>query len=165
MSLRLAVALVTGIALCACGREEITSATPPMDAAGTWWFTTTLSVVRFADGYRAQLYCYGTLTLTQEPGTGSLRGFIRYSFPECQGGSDLRGSVNAAGKVAFTMDGFRPFAPVDSPCPGATGVSFSGELSTFADLGTRLYAMGVTRVSCGQLGDHEFTYAFDGWRN
>jgi hypothetical protein len=102
MTFRLAVALLAGIALSACGHEEIKAATPPMDAAG---------------------------------------------------------------KVTFTMDGFKPFEPADSPCPGAKGVSFSGEVSTFADLGTRLYATGVTRVSCGELGDHAFTYAFDGWRD
>ena len=44
-------------------------------------------------------------------------------------------------------------------------VARSRELSTFADLGTRLYATGATRVSCGALGDHEFHYAFDGWRD
>ena len=164
MKLRLAVALVAGITLCACGHDAITAAAPPVDAAGTWWLTMTLSVVRLADGYRAQLECRGTLALTQEPGTGSLRGAVRYSY-RCEGGSELSGRVNAAGKVAFTMDGFKPYEPADSPCPGARGVPFSGELSTFAELGTRLYATGITRVGCGELGDHEFTYTFDGWRS
>jgi hypothetical protein len=164
MTHRLAIALLAGIALSACRHGEITAATPPMDAAGTWWLTMTLNVVRLADGYRAELECRGTVALTQEPGTGSVRGAVRYSY-RCEGGSELRGTVNAAGKAAFTMDGFKPYEPADSPCPGAKGVSFSGELSTFADLGTRLYATGITRVSCGELGDHEFTYTFDGWRD
>ena len=104
-----------------------------------------------------------SVALTQEPGTGSVRGAVRYSY-RCQGGSELRGSVNAAGKVAFTMDGFKPYEPADTPCPGAKNVSFSGELSTLG-YGMRIYATGATRVSCGALGDHEFTYAFDGWRD
>ena len=33
---------VAGIALAACGSEATTSATPPVDAAGTWWLTMTL---------------------------------------------------------------------------------------------------------------------------
>ena len=102
MNHRLAVALLAGITLCACGHDAITAAAPQVDAAG---------------------------------------------------------------KVAFTIDGFKPYEPADSPCPGARGVPFSGELSTFAELGTRLYATGITRVGCGELGDHEFTYTFDGWRS
>jgi len=163
MTHRLAVALLAGIALSACGHGEITTTTPPMDAAGTWWLTMTLNVARLADGYRAELECRGTAALTQEPGTGSLRGVVRYSY-RCEGGSALSGSVNAAGKTAFTMDGFKPYEPAETPCPGAKDVSFSGELSTFG-YGTRIYATGITRVSCGELGDHESTYTFDGWRD
>ena len=159
MKLRLAVALAAGIALCACGHEGITTATPPVDAAGTWWLTMTLDVVRLTDGYRAQLECRGTAALTQQAEASALRGTVRYTY-RCADGSELRGSVNAAGRIAFTMDGFRPYEPVDTPCPGAKGVSFFGELSTFG-LGTRIYATGATRVSCGALGDHDFVYRFD----
>jgi hypothetical protein len=162
MRLRLAVALAVGIALAACGNEGITTATPPVDAAGSWWLTITLDVGRLADGYRTQLECRGTAVLTQEAGTGALRGTVSYSY-RCADGSGLRGSVNAAGKIAFTMDGFRPYEPPDTPCPSAKGVPFSGELSTFG-YGTRIYATGATRVSCGALGDHDFTYRFDAYR-
>jgi hypothetical protein len=159
MKLRWIVALLAGIALSACGHDGITTATPPMDAAGTWWLTMNLDVVRLADGYRAQLECRGTIALTQEPGTGAVSGTAWYSY-RCQGGSELRGSVNAAGKIAFTMDGFKPYEPVDTPCPGPKSVSFSGGLST-SSYGTRIYATGATRVSCGVLGEHDYTYAFD----
>jgi hypothetical protein len=159
MKRRLAAILVAGIAFAACGHEGITTATPPVDAAGTWWLTMTLDVVRLADGYRAQLECRGTVAMAQEPRAGALRGAVRYSY-RCDGGSELSGNVNAAGKVAFAMDGFKPYQPADTPCPGAKGVSFSGELSTFG-FGTRIYATGATRVTCGALGDHDFVYRFD----
>jgi hypothetical protein len=162
MTFRLAVALAAGLALSGCGRGEITSATPPVDAAGAWWLTMTLDVVRLGDGYRAQLECRGTAVLTQEAETGALRGTVSYSY-RCAGGSELRGSVNAAGKIAFTMDGFKPYEPPDTPCPGAKGVSFSGELSTLG-YGPRIYATGATRVSCQALGDHDFVYRFDAHR-
>lgn len=159
MKRRLAATLVAGIALAACGHEGITTATPPVDAAGTWWLTMTLDVVRLADGYRAQLECRGTAVLTQQAKASALHGTVRYSY-RCEDGSELLGSVNAAGKIAFTMDGFKPYEPADTPCPGAKGVSFSGELSTFG-FGTRIYATGATRVTCGALGDHDFVYRFD----
>lgn len=162
MKLRLAVALAAGIALAACGREGITTATPPMDAAGTWWLTMTLNVVRLADGYRAQLECRGTVAMAQEPGAGALRGDVRYSY-RCDGGSELSGNVNAAGKIAFAMDGFKPYQPADTPCPGPKSVSFSGGLST-SSYGTRIYTTGATRVSCGVRGDHDYTYTFDAHR-
>jgi hypothetical protein len=161
MNLRLAVALLAGITLSACGHEGITAATPPVDAAGSWWLTMTLNVVRLADGYRAQLECRGTVALAQEPGTGTLHGAVRYSY-RCADDADLRGSVNAAGKIAFTMDGFKPYDPTDTPCPGAKGVGFSGDLSMSSAI--RIYATGATRVTCGALGDHYFSYTFDAYR-
>lgn len=162
MTLRLIVALLASIVLAGCGHEGITTATPPVDAAGTWWLTMTLDVVRLSDGYRAQLECRGTAVLTQEAETGALRGTVSYSY-RCTDGSALRGSVNAAGKIAFTMDGFEPYEPADTPCPGARGVSFSGGLSPSDDW-TRIYATGATRVTCGALGDHEYRYTFDAFR-
>jgi hypothetical protein len=162
MNLRLAVALLAGIAFYACGHDGVTAASPPVDAAGTWYVGMNLRVVRLADGYRAELWCSGTATLTQEPGTGALYGAVRYSY-RCADDAELRGRVNAAGKIAFTMDGFRPYQPADSPCPGAKDVGFAGDLSKSG--ATRIYATGATRVTCGVLGDHDFTYTFDGWRN
>lgn len=159
-------ALLSALALASCGNEALTTASPPaFDAAGRYSFSITLSVRRLADGYQTQLWCYGDVDLFQEGGANAaLRGQVRYSRPECAAGTGLRGSVNAAGKVAFVLDGFKPYWPLDTPCPAAPGLSFSGELSTYPSLGTRLYATSATRVSCGALGEHEFSYAFDGWR-
>ena len=46
MTFRLAVTLVACLALSGCGDDAITSATPPVDVAGTWHVEMDLHVVR-----------------------------------------------------------------------------------------------------------------------
>ena len=83
--------------------------------------------------------------------------------PSARAAPSCAGGVNAAGKIAFTMDGFRPYEPTDTPCPGPKSVSYSGGLSPSV-YGTRIYATGSTRVTCGPLGDHDYSYTFDAFR-
>jgi hypothetical protein len=154
---------VLALALAACGGGPTEPVLAPPDVAGTYYATWTLQVLRKSDGFQKQFYCGGRVTLQQAPATGDLArlsGFVVVDSPCAPESYDLTGSVRAGGAVAFTTDG--PHPP-EGPCPGASAVPFSGQI-TSEDQWRTLAVRGVATVTCPQFGEHEFTYLIDGNR-
>jgi hypothetical protein len=61
--------------------------------------------------------------------------------------------VQAGGSSTLRTNGTRP---PQGPCPGGKDVDFSGIIT---NTGSRTLSMrGVTKVPCGDLGTHDFTY-------
>jgi hypothetical protein len=160
-----AAALALGLTLAACGGSEspTTPVTPPPDVTGTYYTTWQLQVLRKSDGFQTQFYCGGLVTLSQgspSGGTATLSGFVVVDAPCAPESYSLTGTVMAGGAVTFTTNGPRP---LEGPCPGGTGIPYSGQVT--AEDGYRtLSARGVTTVTCPQFGPHEFTYLLTGSR-
>jgi hypothetical protein len=159
------VATVLALGLVACGGDgsPTTPSPPPEDVAGNYWLTWTLQVLRESDGFQTQFYCSGRLTFVQGAASGSiatLTGFAVVDLPCAPESYELQGTVDNNGAIQFTTDG--P-PPLEGPCPGGQGVSFSGQV-TDENGWHSLSARGVTTVTCPEFGDHEFTYLLSGGR-
>jgi hypothetical protein len=159
-----ALALAGALFSAGCDDDEggVTNPTPVPDVAGQYSVSWTLQVLRKSDGFQKQFSCYGTMTLTQTPGSGStpLGGFASVIGGCAPESYDLTGSLTSAGAIEFTTDGPKP---PEGPCPGGKNVRFSGQLTT--ESGYRfISARGVTTVSCPEYGEHEYSYLINASR-
>jgi hypothetical protein len=156
-------ALSLGLAACGGSDSPTTPTTPPPDVAGTYYMTWQLQVLRKSDGFQTQFYCGGRITLSQGASAGdsaSLSGFVVVDAPCAPESYNLTGTVGAGGVVDFTTNGPRP---LEGPCPGGTGVRFTGQITAESSYRT-LSARGATAVTCPQFGEHDFTYLLTGSR-
>jgi hypothetical protein len=167
MNSRQFVALVVcTLWLAGCGSDHDISVTPtptpaPIpspapqapDVSGRYSGTLTLQVLRESDNFQTSFNCTATMTITQSPGAPAIAGFWVSSSP-CEPVSyDIAGMVQAGGSSTLRTNGTRP---PQGPCPGGKDVDFSGII---AITGSRTLSMrGVTKVQCGDLGTHDFTY-------
>ncbi len=160
------VALALAIAACGDDHDGVTRpVTPPPNVGGNYTGYWTLQVLRKSDGFKKQFYCQAWLAVQQaetDTSTAKLSGWVRVDSPCSPESYELEGTVAAGGAIEFTTDG--P-APPEGPCPGGTGVRFSGQqalMDSRSQYG--LSARGVTNVSCPQYGEHQFTYIIEARR-
>lgn len=141
--------------------EPTPAPTPPPEVAGQYrgfpfW---TLQVLRTSDNFQTSFTCQGSMTITQQPGSATIGGFVVVTSPPCEPVSfNLTGTVQAGGAVTFTTNGPRP---PQGPCPGGQNIEYTG---TFTNNNRLLSARGVTRVQCPEFGEHVFTYLINGQR-
>lgn len=128
-------------------------APPAPDVSGRYSGTLTLQVLRESDNFQIAFTCNATMTITQSPGVPAIGGFWVSSSP-CEPVSyDVAGMIQAGGSSTLRTNGTRP---PQGPCPGGKDVEFSGIIAT---TGSRTLSLrGVTKVECGDLGTHDFTY-------
>jgi hypothetical protein len=126
---------------------------PAPDVSGRYSGTLTLQVLRASDNFQTSFNCGAQMTVTQSPGTATLGGFFVSSSP-CEPVSfDISGNVQAGGATTIHTSGPRP---PQGPCPGGKDMDFAG---IFTTTGTRaLSGRSTTKVQCGDLGEHTFTY-------
>ncbi len=167
MNLRRASALVIcALWLAGCGSDDSSPTVTPSptpapapapaaapDVSGRYSGTLTLQVLRESDNFQTSFTCSAMMTITQSPGASALAGFWVSSSP-CEPVSyDISGMAQAGGATALRTNGTRP---PQGPCPGGRDVDFSGIVTT---TGTRALSLrGATKVQCGDLGTHDFTY-------
>ena len=167
-SRRFVALVVCTLWLAGCGSDHEVSVTPSPtpapapspapapaapDVSGRYSGTLTLQVLRESDNFQTSFNCTATMTITQSPGASAIGGFWVSSSP-CEPVSfDIAGAVQAGGSSTLRTNGTRP---PQGPCPGGKDVDFSGIIAT---TGSRTLSMrGVTKVQCGDLGTHDFTY-------
>jgi hypothetical protein len=165
---RFVALVVCTLWLAGCGSDHAASVTPSPtpaptpppaptpaapDVSGRYSGTVTLQVLRETDNFQISFTCSATMTITQSPGVAAIGGFWVSSAP-CEPVSfDVAGMVQAGGSSTLRTNGTRP---PQGPCPGGKDVDFSGII---AITGSRTLSMrGVTKVQCGDLGTHDFTY-------
>jgi hypothetical protein len=126
---------------------------PAPDVSGRYSGTLTLQVLRKSDNFQIAFTCTATMTITQSPGAPAIGGFWVSSSP-CEPVSyDVAGTIQAGGSSTLRTNGTRP---PEGPCPGGKEVEFSGIIAT---TGSRTLSLrGATKVDCGDLGTHDFTY-------
>ena len=159
--------LVVGCLLVAsaCGGKSSTQPTPvptptpspappsAPDVSGRYIGTWTLQVLRESDNFQTSFNCSGAMTVTQSPGNFSFGGFIVSSSPCEPATFDLsNASFEQGGAAKFRSTS--PHPP-QGPCPRGTDVDYVG---TFTNSNRLLSAKGTTRVQCGDLGPHTYTY-------
>ena len=165
-SRRFVALVVCTLCLAGCGSDHQVAVTPTPtpapspppaptapDVSGRYSGTLTLQVLRESDNFQTSFNCTATMTITQSPGAPAIGGFWVSSAP-CEPVSyDVAGMVQAGGSSTLRTNGTRP---PQGPCPGGKDVDFSGII---AITGSRTLSMrGVTKVQCGDLGTHDFTY-------
>ena len=165
-SRRFVALVVCTLCLAGCGSDHQVDVTPTPtpapspppapaapDVSGRYSGTLTLQVLRESDNFQTSFNCTATMTITQSPGAPAIGGFWVSSAP-CEPVSfDVAGMVQAGGSSTLRTNGTRP---PQGPCPGGKDVDFSGIIAT---TGSRTLSMrGVTKVQCGDLGTHDFTY-------
>lgn len=156
LALSVTVALALRLAACGGDDNQITSVTPPPDAAGPYSLQWTLQVLRKSDGFQKAFTCYGQMTLVQGAAVSvaPLSGFAVVSSGCAPESYDLNGSISSGGAIEFDTNGPKP---PEGPCPGGKNVHFTGQLTTSGSRNV-VSARGVTTVTCPQYGEHEFTY-------
>jgi hypothetical protein len=168
---RIAAVVIIGLWFAGCGSNDSPSVTPsptpapaptpsptpapqpPPDVSGRYSGTMTLQVLRESDNFQTSFNCSASMTITQSPGASAIGGFWVSNAP-CEPVSyDITGSVQAGGATTLRTNGTRP---PQGTCPGGKDVDFSGIITT---TGTRALSLrGATKVQCGDLGTHDFTY-------
>jgi hypothetical protein len=110
-------------------------------------------VLRENDNFQTSFNCSATMTITQATGSYAFGGFIVSSSPCEPATFDIsNASFEPGGATKFRSTGPRP--PQGS-CPRGTDVDFTG---TFTNSNRLLSVKGTTRVQCGDLGPHTYTY-------
>ena len=126
---------------------------PAPDVSGRYSGTLTLQVLRASDNFQTSFNCTAQMTVTQSPGSSTTSGFWLTSSPCEPVTFDTAGTVQAGGSTTIHTNGPRP---PQGPCPGGKDMDFAG---IFTTTGTRaLSARATTKVQCGDLGEHTFTY-------
>ena len=126
---------------------------PAPDVSGRYSGLLTLQVLRSSDNFQTSFNCSAQMTVTQSPGSSATAGFWLTSSPCEPVTFDTAGTVQSGGATTIHTNGPRP---PQGPCPGGKDMDFSG---IFTTTGTRaLSARATTKVQCGDLGEHTFTY-------
>jgi hypothetical protein len=161
------LALVSTLALAACGGDDPIPTAPVVPAASITNYSGTyansqlwlVAFERASDGWRSQYTCPGTMTLSQGATVGQsapLTGFGVVTAPCPSLTFTLTGSVKADNSVEFSTDGPRPLG-----CPG--------KAATYAGIFTsrQLSARGSTSIEChGETeGTHRFDYVITAFKN
>ncbi len=151
----LGVGLVSGMAGCGDDGGTPTSVAAETPAvAGSYSAGWTLQVLRRSDGFQKEFSCWGRMTLSSTT-TGTLTGFVTVETLCPATSFDVSGRVLPGGVVEITSGGPRP---PEGPCPGGSGVRFTGQATPATGRATQLSLRGVTEVTCPEFGEHQFTY-------
>jgi len=160
MSHRIASSLaatVLAVSLAACDDTHTPTGPtvnyPSVDGSYSAVWTTQFN--RTVDGYNGSFICYGSLTLTQEPNSPTIKGFAVVSSNCPPLSFDLSGSVTPGGEISFRTGGPKP---AGGPCPAPPPTDYSGSF-TMVGSALSISVRGLTSVNCpGALeGEYKFT--------